>query len=297
MGKGIKQLCLLLLSCVAAIAQSGTFTSYTTTWGNQTRQYGVYVPPSVPPNPSMVFYLHGTYEGPNTPWQGITQWKTMANIHKFIVVWPLATYQARIEAWYWEAFDMGFSFTAEPDDAGFVCSLIPALVTQFSVNPKAVFVTGMSSGAMMTHRVGMTCPNQIAAIAPVSGQIYMKQLADPFLPPMPASPISVLEIHGDADMDLPYCGSQPHSQWSINFLSLPSVDQDMTYWQRANACLPSGVQLCTNGTPTPNVYGFTATGCANGAEVQFMDNPDGGHVWPSWAYETISQFFMAHQRQ
>jgi polyhydroxybutyrate depolymerase len=286
-----------LLFCAAAFAQSGTFTSYTTTWANRPRQYGVYVPPSIASHPSIMLYLHGTYEGPATPWQAITQWKAMANANKYIVVWPLATYQARIQAWYWDAYNMGFSFASDPDDAGFVCNLIPALVTQFSGNPKAVFVTGMSSGAMLTQRVGMMCPEKIAAIAPVSGQIYIKQMADPFLPPLPVSSISVLEIHGDADPVLQYCGARPHSQWSIDFMTLPSVDQDMTYWQHANACLPPDVRLCTDGSPTPNVYGLTSTGCRDGVEVQFIDNPGGGHVWPSWAYETISQFFATHEKQ
>lgn len=286
-----------LFLATAALAQSGTFTSYTTTWAKQTREYGVYVPPGAPANPAMVLYLHGTYQGPDTPWQNITQWKTMANTDKFLVVWPLATYQPRIQAWYWEAFDVGFAFTPEPDDAGFLCNLIPSLVTRFSANPKAVFVTGMSSGALMTQRVGMTCPQLVAAIAPVSGPIYIKQMTDPFMPPVLSDPVSVLEIHGDADPVLEYCGSTPHAQWSIDFLTLASVDEDMAYWQHADSCLPSGVQLCTKGAPTPDVYGLTASGCANGVEVKFIDNPGGEHIWPLWAYPTISEFFLSHPKQ
>lgn len=287
----------LILSLTVCTAAQ-TFTNYTTKWAGQTRQYGVYLPTGLPSNPSMILYLHGTYQGPGTPYQAINQFEAEANTNKFVMVWPLATFVPKNNASYWAASDVTFTFYPNnPDDVHWLCNLIPALVKQFSVNSKAVFMTGMSSGAMMTQRVAMTCPGEVAAIAPVSGQIYMKHLTDSWAPPASiGTPVSVLEIHGDADTDLEYCGQVPHLQWGATYMNLPSVDVDMKFWTTVNKCAAPTVQLCTNGSPTPNVTGLTATGCSSGVEVQFIDNVGGGHIWPSWAYNTVVQFLLSHPR-
>jgi polyhydroxybutyrate depolymerase len=108
------------------------------------------------------------------------------------------------------------------------------------------------------------------------------------------APLSVLEIHGDADTDLEYCGQTPHLEWGASFMILPSVDQDMAFWAQMNGLPPPSESLCTNGVPTPGVTGYTISG--NGVTLQFIDNVGAGHVWPTWAYQSIWQFFAANQR-
>jgi polyhydroxybutyrate depolymerase len=287
----------LLLTSVGFGQTQPGFTVYTTTWANNTRTYGVYIPQEkgMPANPPMLFYLHGTFAGSALPWNGVTQWIGMANQYKFIAVWPLSTYVPRIDSSYWAANDVAFTFPSDPDDTGWLCSLIPQLVNQFKADPNAVFLTGMSSGGMMTQRVGMTCPQYLAAIAPVSGQIYMEQMTDSWQPPATINtPLSVLEIHGDADTDLNYCGQTPHLQWGASFMILPSVDQDMAFWAKVNGLLPPSQFLCTSGSPTPGVTGYTIPG--NGVTLEFIDNVGGGHVWPTWAYQTVWEFFVANER-
>lgn len=271
-------------------------TSYSTSWNNLPRSYFVYLPRNLQANPPMVLFLHGTWPGSATPWQMVPQWEAEANAGKFVLVLPISTYLPRPNVSYWAAFDVNFSFPTDPDDAGFLCNLIPGLITQYGVNPNEVYMTGMSSGALMTQRAAMTCPNEIAAIAPVAGQIYIKQMSDPWQPPATlSSPVSVLEIHGDADEDLFYCGQTPHQQWTISYMTLPSVDQDMAYWTSVNGLPAPTVSLCTNGAPTPGVTGEMIT---NGSTtVQFIDNVSAGHIWPSWAFQTVTQFFLAHPKQ
>ena len=286
----------LLLSAVGFAQTQLGFTTYTTTWANNTRTYGVFIPQKgMSANPPMMFYLHGSFSGPATPWNNVSEWIAIANEYKVIVVWPLSTYVPRVNASYWAANDLAFTFTSNPDDIGWLCSLIPQLVTQFNANPNAVFLTGMSSGGLMTQRVGMTCPQYLAAIAPISGQIYMEQMTDSWRPPaFINAPLSVLEIHGDADTDLEYCGQTPHLEWSASFMILPSVDQDMAFWAQMDGLPPPSESLCTNGVPTPGVTGYTISG--NGVTLQFIDNVGAGHVWPTWAYQSIWQFFAANQR-
>jgi len=83
-----------------------------------------------------------------------------------------------------------------PDDSGFLGQLIQNLTAQYNVNPNMVYVTGFSSGAQMTERVGNDLSNLVAAIVPVSGQIVNEEgIVSPPLPlptaPNPFPPISV----------------------------------------------------------------------------------------------------------
>lgn len=83
---------IVLLSAVGFAQTQLGFTTYTTTWANNTRTYGVFIPQKgMPANPPMLFYLHGTFAGSATPWNDVTQWIAMANEYKFIAVWPLST--------------------------------------------------------------------------------------------------------------------------------------------------------------------------------------------------------------
>jgi poly(3-hydroxybutyrate) depolymerase len=265
-------------------------TCSTATWAGNVRTYGVYVPKNVPANPSIVFYLHGTFAGSALPWNTVSQWTAWAAASKFIVVFPLSTYQAATNSSFWAANDVAFLFPSDPDDVGWLCSLVAQLTSQYSAGN--AYVTGMSSGGMMTQRVGMTCPQELSAIAPVSGQISMTQSTDAWTPPTKiAAPVSVLEIHGDADTDLEYCGSYPHIQWGATWMRLPSVDTDIAFWAAMDGLPAPTVELCANGKPS-GATGETLSGA--GVEVEFLDNPGGGHVWPSWAYATIVQFFEEH---
>src|SRR5204863_7544544 len=55
------------------------------------------------------------------------------------------------------------------DDVGFLTALIDLFVKDHGADPKRVFVTGMSNGAMMAHRLGCEASEKIAAIGPVAG--------------------------------------------------------------------------------------------------------------------------------
>jgi len=134
----------------------------------------------------------------------------------------------------------------------------------------------------------------VAAIAPVSGQIQMQQMTNTFSPAPPLTFISVLELHGDADTDLEYCGSSPHNQWGETGLTLASMDDSLNYWLSANGLPANSTLLCTNGLPTAGVNGYDAIG--NGVEVNFVRELGVGHEWLSTTYATVWNFFVAHPK-
>src|SRR5262245_25377092 len=55
------------------------------------------------------------------------------------------------------------------DDVAFVRALIDAVSAQRRIDAKRIYATGISNGAMMSHRVGLALSPRIAAIAPVAG--------------------------------------------------------------------------------------------------------------------------------
>jgi polyhydroxybutyrate depolymerase len=62
-------------------------------------------------------------------------------------------------------------------------------------------------------------------------------------------------------------------------------------WRDVDRC-PAPVD---NG-PAGAEHRFTATGCAGGAEVVFVQLDGAGHTWPGSAAQQSGQFFATHGR-
>ena len=198
--------------------------------------------------------------------------------------------------------------TACPDDAGFLRQLIVNLSGQYNVNPKQVYVTGFSSGAQMTERVGVEISDLVAAIAPVSGQMVGENPPPPVLPGNAVAPISVQEWHGTDDQNLWPCGYGT-TNYSGVIYTLDTVDDTFNYWTSQNSCntLQTTATLCSgsspngaNDAPTPGLTSDTgniATSCSqSGVEVQFIWEPGVGHSAQPATDDVRWQFFVAHPK-
>ena len=75
-------------------------------------------------------------------------------------VWPLAVVRPR-----------------NVDDVAFTRAILDDLETVARVDPRRVFATGMSNGAMMAYRVAAELSDRIAAIAPVGGPMGIEECA------------------------------------------------------------------------------------------------------------------------
>jgi polyhydroxybutyrate depolymerase len=87
------------------------------------------------------------------------------------------------------------------DDVGFIAALIDLAVKEHHVDPKRVYVMGMSNGGFMTFRLGVELPDRIAAIATVGASMAARSQCK-----APSKRLSVLMINGDADPLVPYQG-------------------------------------------------------------------------------------------
>jgi polyhydroxybutyrate depolymerase len=205
-----------------------------------------------------------------------------ADVYGFLLVVPISSWRAP-GLFTWDSYHLDVNFPTPPDDSGFIRNLIQTLSPQYNIDPKRVFVMGMSAGGEMAHRIGIDLSDVVAAIAVVSGDVWN---ATPN-PPLPnaAFPVPVLEFHGDLDTtSIPYCGSSKHA----------SVDQDVSYWLAQDGMPLNTTPLCTNGSPTPNLYSLDFK---NGnVEVEFLREIQTAHVYRTAVDDAIWAFFAAHGR-
>lgn len=281
------------------VAEGQTFTTYSTTWNGLSREYSVGLPATLSATPALVVVLHGTQNGSEAQtlltattaasigmaWAGGLQ-----NANGYILLTPLATWKQGINNQpgyrFWQAYGTDSFFPTVPDDSGFIRSLIQQLQTQYSIPRSRTFVTGMSSGGMMTYRVGVDSSDLVSAIAPVSGTAWVGSGSGV---PAPTNPVSVLELHGDADLTIPYCGGT-FSGWGEYRVAIPSVDSDMNYWLAADG-LPSNLTPLCGATGATAQANLEVVG-PNGVEVQFVRELGLGHAYRSWATGMIWEFFQ-----
>jgi poly(hydroxyalkanoate) depolymerase family esterase len=296
----------------------GVHIDSTMTWDAVTRYYDIYLPANMPANPPMLLMLHGTkYTSTFDPQAIITLnwgWQPIADKYGFIVVTPASTWNPNTTQWNWNAYFMDAAFAPGeggtcteppasgcPDDAGFLRQLIVNLTAQYNVNANMVYVTGMSSGAQMTERVGVEISDLVAAIAPASGQMEGQEAPPPpvLTPGNAVAPISVQEWHGTLDKNLWPCGYGTTKYSGVTF-TLDTVDDTFNYWTgpSANACtvFQTTQTLCTNGVPTPGLTGNDATGCANNVEVQFIWEQNVAHSWQNGNDTARWLFFASHPK-
>ncbi len=158
------------------------------------------------------------------------------------------------------------------DDVGYIRGLIADIRHDYNVDPQRIYLVGHSNGAFMAHRMACEDAHDVAAIVSLAGATFKDATAC-----KPSEPVSVLDIHGDADTDVLYQGGQ------IGAAAYPSELETMAHWQVYDHCTPGLVtdpmsldldfQLPGNET---EVQRFN--GCARGTDVELWTIHGGAHI-------------------
>lgn len=267
----------------------GTFTAnLTTTWNGNTRYYDQYIPATLPANPLLWIMFHGTTMGTTQPTAFDRQaMQALAVANGMIVIWPKSTFHASTNSWYWDAFFLDYDFSPDPDDSGFVRSLI----LQFQGQPYYVgntFAVGMSSGGFMAWRVGVDSSDLVTAIGAAEAQLYSENSLNTI--PGVVRPFSAILFNGDADLRVGYCGQK--ANWGDS--SSPASDVTLEFAAQEIGYIGTLPQLCTNGQPTVGVEGALLQ--MPGVTVQFIRRDGGGHNWDAGTEATMLTFFLANLR-
>jgi polyhydroxybutyrate depolymerase len=162
---------------------------------------------------------------------------------------------------------------ATHDDVGFVRALLDTLRRELSVDPRRIYATGISNGAMFTYRLACDLPGTFAAVAPVAGAMPMD------LAPACGQtvPVSVLAFQGTADPLLPYGGRAGRRRGRVL-----SAMRSIEFWATVAGCssAPATTDEPDRVTDGTRVRHTVFSGCRDGRAVELYTIEGGGHTWP-----------------
>lgn len=230
------------------------------------RSYILYVPENydgldeVP----LVFNFHG-YSSNASQQMNYGDFRALSNEHGFIIVHPQGELLAGLTHWNVGGWTIG----SMVDDVGFTESLIDKLSTEYKINPKRIYSTGMSNGGYMSFLLACQASDRFAAVASVTGSMTPEIYNDC----NPSHPTPMLQIHGTEDGVVPYEGAF----WT------KSIDDVMAYWVTENEC-----DMTSTTTEIPDINTadestiekIEYSDCANNVRSIHYKVTGGGHTWP-----------------
>jgi polyhydroxybutyrate depolymerase len=103
---------------------------------------------------------------------------------------------------FWNATDACCNFWDSPvDDSTYLASLVAEIGTRYAVDPSRVYFIGHSNGAFMSYRMACDHADVVAGIVSIAGAMWLDTSKC-----NPTQPVSVLEVHGTADVEIYYDG-------------------------------------------------------------------------------------------
>ncbi|THD38038.1 MAG: phospholipase, partial [Sphingomonas sp.] len=162
-----------------------------------------------------------------------------------------------------------YAMRAKIDDVGFIRALIDAQVASGRVDPRRVYVVGMSNGGMMAHRIAIALGDRIAAAAVFVGALFGNESA-------PVAPVPLLIVNAANDQNVPVPGGIGPASVSGAQSSpyKPSV-YAARWWATANRCAANPAS-----SDTADYARQHWAGCVRGADVDFYLIKDAEHGWP-----------------
>ncbi|MEL6650920.1 MAG: T9SS type A sorting domain-containing protein, partial [Bacteroidota bacterium] len=192
--------------------------------------------------------------------------RPIADTAGFAIVHPLGT-RDFLQTTHWNVGWGG----SNVDDLSFVNALLDSMITHYKITPNRIYSTGMSNGGFMSHLLACELSPRIAAIASVTGSMADSKLASCD----PQRPVPVMQIHGTADMVVPYAGQPP--------LMAP-IDSVVAFWVGHNECDPNPTitdlpDISPNDGSTAQLIEYQE---GDGSlKVQLYKIANGGHTWPN----------------
>lgn len=154
--------------------------------------------------------------------------------------------------------------TSGPDDVAFLDRLIDDVGSIRNVDPARVFATGVSAGGMMAYRLACALADRIAGVGSVAGAMVLDDCH-------PSRPVSVIEIHGTADGEVPYEGG--HTAGGATQDSPPTTGV-VGRWAQLDGCPAPAATQAAGPVSTA-----TWSGCGAGTAVKLVTLGGGGHTW------------------
>jgi len=247
-------------------AAPGLTTQHLTVDGTD-REYLLSIPPSynASKRAPLLFNFHGLGSDMQQQalYSGLNQ---KAGAEGYVVITPNGTGTA-LRRW---------SFPPLPGsaaDVNFVKAMLATTQRTLCIDPKRVFSTGISNGAIFSTVLACVLPGRLAAIAPVAG-VNATDACRAGTPPT-----AVLAFHGTADPIVPYNGgayfSGVNARRTAGIQAKP-VDDAVANWARFDGCGTPATTTAVAG----DVEHVTYPDCPPSGTVELYRVVGGGHTWP-----------------
>ncbi|MEM9076947.1 MAG: PKD domain-containing protein [Bacteroidota bacterium] len=236
---------------------SGLF-NLTLTHDDLVREYLMYVPEvytgsaAVP----LLIDLHGNL-GTREQQYNSSEFYKVADVENFILITPESLIPERFTQWNYD------NLPDAADDVGFISTLMDAVIANYNIDEKRIYVAGSSGGAVMAFNLACQLSTRIAAVAGVKG--IMNQAV--FNGCNPEKPMPILQLHGTEDPIIPYD---------------PAVPTTLGYWVQYNETsqdpiiTPVSDEFPDNGNTADYILLDNGT---NGVTVEHFRVNGGGHDW------------------
>lgn len=225
----------------------------------------------------LVLLLHGA--GGNGKWQiEYSGLEAKADEAGFILASPDGT--GRLGRWMltWNAGDCcGYASDHDVDDVAFLERLIDEIVPRYNIDPRRIYVVGLSNGGMMAYRLAQRLPERFAAVGVVSGSHLGEA-------PELDVPVPVIHFHGTEDRLVPFDGGSDRT-WHPTH-GFRSARETVQAWARANGCpLEPEHEVFPDQHDDGTTISVERFGPGrDGAEVVLYVITGGGHTWPGRSY-------------
>ncbi|MBU1108340.1 MAG: hypothetical protein KKB51_16825 [Candidatus Riflebacteria bacterium] len=197
----------------------------------------------------------------------------------FMLVTPNGTGEADHVLLTWNvSFGFGYAQKNNIDDIGFVNALLDKLETEYPIDLKRIYATGLSNGAIFCHFLAAQPGNRFAAIVPVVGTAGGKDQneKDWHKIPTPQKPVSVCIIQGLIDKHIPIEGGFQKASLG-EAKDMLSASDTINLWVTANGCASEPVSSYDEKMKT-TIYHY-GVGRDNAEVVAYVIH-DMGHAWP-----------------
>jgi polyhydroxybutyrate depolymerase len=250
-------LCALLLLPAAATADTIRFGD---------RVYRIDLPPRAT-NAPVILALHGG-GGSADQFARTSGLSTPANRQGYAVIYPEGT--GRAGTWN-GGYCCGSAARNRVDDMAFLDAVIADATARFRLNPRRIYITGMSNGSIMAETYAARRPDRIRAVAGVTGTMDTGRIK-------PAGPVPLLHIHGTADSMVPYAGGQGDT--SLTRTSFASVASVEAAFRAPFPMLARTERVIDRADDGMRVLERNYTDGSGTTQIRILTIEGGGHAWP-----------------
>ena len=249
----------------------GAVTTHTViTDDGRTRSYRLFVPAQLPTPAPLLVALHGGL-GSGAQFERSSGFDALATANGGIVAYPDGVGRAADGSGGARTWNggrcCGAAAAQEVDDVAFLRLLVADIERTHAVDPHRVYATGHSNGGIMALRLACEAADLFVAVGVQSAALEIPDCA-------PSTPVSVLQIHGTADTNIPIEGGRGSGLAGVAFS--PPRQAAETFAARQACSLDPTV---TTWAEHPDVRLTQWAGCAGTASVSFIEVAGAAHAW------------------